>query len=109
LAVDANHASRVFYIASGNDVTISGLTITNGSAPSPQFGGGIYNDHAILTINNCTISGNSASYGYGGGIGNEGYQGTATLTVHNSTLSGNSAASGAAMGLPMERGLLRAL
>src|SRR6516225_412584 len=45
LAVDANHTSRVFYIASGKDVTISGLTITNGSAPSPQFGGGIYNDH----------------------------------------------------------------
>src|SRR4030095_14580074 len=35
LAVDANHAGRVFYIASDKDVTISGLTITNGSAPAP--------------------------------------------------------------------------
>ena len=40
LAVDANHASRVFYIASGKDVTISGLTITNGFAPD-YYGGGI--------------------------------------------------------------------
>ena len=62
LAVDANHASRVFYIASGKDVTISGLTITNGSAPS-DFGGGIYNDHANLTVTSCTISGNSATSG----------------------------------------------
>ena len=37
LAVDANHTSRVFYIASGNDVTISALTIANGSAPSPLW------------------------------------------------------------------------
>src|SRR6476646_3821538 len=90
LAVDANHTSRVFYIASGTDVTISGLTITNGSAPSPQFGGGIYNDHATLTLSSCTISGNAANQGVGGGIFND----QATLTVLNSTLSGNSAASG---------------
>jgi hypothetical protein len=87
LTVDANHASRVFYIASGKDVTISGLTITNGSAPNPYFrGGGIYNDHATLTVNSCTISGNSAFPGVGGGIFN--HQGT--LTVSGSTLSGNS-------------------
>jgi hypothetical protein len=36
LAVDANHTSRVFYIAWGKDVTISGLTITNGWATSPR-------------------------------------------------------------------------
>jgi len=65
LAVDANHTSRVFYIASGTDVTISGLTITNGSAPSHQFGGGIYNDHATLTLSSCTISGNAANQGGG--------------------------------------------
>jgi hypothetical protein len=86
LAVDANHASRVFYIASGKTVTISGLTITNGSATTYYFGGGIYNDHADLTVSNCTISGNSADQGVGGGIFND--QGT--LTVSSSTLSGNS-------------------
>ena len=55
LAVDANHASRVFHIASGKTVTISGLSIT---------------------VSNCTISGNSTptdSFGSGGGIFNDGY------------------------------------
>ena len=36
LAVDANHASRVFYIASGKNVTISGLSIPmDGLTPGP--------------------------------------------------------------------------
>src|SRR5262245_54356531 len=91
LAVSANHASRVFYIASGKDVTISGLTITNGLAPSPQFGGGIYNDHATLTLSSCTIRGNAAEHGIGGGIFNDAFYGSATLYVVNCTLSGNSA------------------
>jgi hypothetical protein len=90
LTVDANHTSRVFDIASGKDVTISGLTITNGSAPI-GFGGGIYNDHARLTVSGCTISGNSADQGQGGGIYNDGYDGSATMTITNSTISGNSA------------------
>src|SRR5262249_53231929 len=94
LAVDANHASRVFYIDSGKDVTISGLTITNGSAPDPYHrGGGIYNDHAALTLSSCTISGNAADVGVGGGIFND--QGT--LTVSGSNLSGNSSWYGGAI------------
>ena len=58
LAVNGNKQSRVFHIASGETVTISGLTITNGHAS--DIGGGIYNDHAVLILNDCTISGNSA-------------------------------------------------
>src|SRR6266545_4051431 len=94
-------------------VTISGLTITNGSASGGTYpnnsGGGIFNDHAALTVNNCALSGNSTSnkgggilnWGalsgnsanqYGGGIYNDGtLTGSATLTINNSTLSGNSA------------------
>jgi predicted outer membrane repeat protein len=90
LAVDANHASRVFYIVAGKDVTISGLTISNGKVIS-DFGGGIYNDHATLTLSGCTISGNSVDFGVGGGIYNDGADGSATLTVSNCTISGNSA------------------
>ena len=37
LGVDAGHASRVFYISPGKTVTISGLTIINGSARSRLF------------------------------------------------------------------------
>src|SRR5215470_1465012 len=42
LAVSGNSASRVFHIYSNLVVTISGLTITRGSAPG-GLGGGIYN------------------------------------------------------------------
>ena len=88
LAVDGNHASRAFYIGWGRTVTISGLTITNGYAFD---GGGIWNNHGTLTINNSTLSGNSASTN-GGGILNDGaFLGNATLIINNSTFSGNSA------------------
>jgi Domain of unknown function (DUF5050)/Thrombospondin type 3 repeat len=90
LAVDGNASSRVFHISPGKTVTISGLTIQNGLACCvfpDNFGGGIYNDQATLTVSNCTFSGNSANYG--GGIDSVG-----VLTVSNSTFSGNSAGSG---------------
>ncbi len=48
------------------------------------YGGGIYNGGNTVTINNSTLSGNSATIG--GGIYNSG-----TATISNSTLSGNSA------------------
>ena len=72
LAVNGNNQSRVFHIASGQTVTISGLTITNGHAS--DSGGGIYNDHAVLILDDCTISDNSASGNLGGGIHNDGKQ-----------------------------------
>jgi hypothetical protein len=89
LAVDGNDASRAFYIGWGRTVTISGLAITNGHAVD---GGGIWNNHGTLTINNSTLSGNSATNG--GCILNDGaggLGGSATLTINNSTLNGNSA------------------
>ena len=89
LSVNGNAASLVFYINSGLTVTISGLTITNGSADN---GSGIYNDHSNLTVSSSTVSDNSASYG--GGIFNDGgFDGLsfASLTINTSTVSGNSA------------------
>src|SRR4051794_21544464 len=90
LGVDALQANRVFYINPGKTVTISGLTIKNGSAPSPYYGGGIYNDHASLTLSNCIISGNSAVHGaWGEGIGGGIFNDQGTLIVSGCTLSGN--------------------
>ena len=54
LTVNGNATYRVFQIAPNKVVTISNLTITNGNAntqPVPD-GGGIYNDHATLTLSN---------------------------------------------------------
>ena len=89
LAVDGNFTTRVFHIGPGKTVSISGLTVTNGSAGS-QKGGGILNDHAILTMDSCAVR-NSGGFGRGGGIYNDGSAGSGTLTILNSTVSRNSA------------------
>src|SRR5262249_6271347 len=57
---------RIFNIQSSGIVTLSGLTIQNGQA---DFGGGIHNESATLTVQDCAIIGNSASQ-QGGGINN---------------------------------------
>jgi hypothetical protein len=75
---------RIFKINSGNTVSISGLTISNGQTPA-SFGGGIWNELSVLNLHNCTVSGNSAVHG--GGIFNN----IGTLNVTNSTFIGNSA------------------
>jgi hypothetical protein len=76
-------AFRIFHIARGTTVNISGLIITNGS----NDGGGIWNDHATLEINHCIVRGNS-----GGGIFNDNLRspkGDAILTINHCTISGN--------------------
>jgi hypothetical protein len=67
-----------------SSVTLSGLTIQGGHF---FFGGGIANEGADLTIDHCSISGNSAVY-YGGGISNE----NGTVAIRDSTIQGNSVA-----------------
>jgi hypothetical protein len=91
LSIENTHSSRVFEIASGEVVTISGLAINSGHAVA---GGGIYNA-GILEVTDCSISGNEAGglreNGLGGGIFNEN---GATLTVINCAISGNAADQG---------------
>jgi hypothetical protein len=82
----------VFRVQSDGDVSICGLTITHFSFPGvyPSYvGRGIYNDHSTLVISNCAVTGNSD--GNGGGIYNDGYDGSASLLIHNSSVSSNSA------------------
>ena len=87
---------RIFSIAAGANVVISGLTIQNGLAPvvvgeawTSSSGGGISNV-GNLTINDCRISGNRvlSDVSAGGGISNIGQ-----LTVNRTIFSGNDAAS----------------
>lgn len=88
LAVNGNAKSRVFHIAPSTTVTISDLTITNGRTSGDihpdDSGGGVYDDHATLTLSNCTISDNWALTS-GGGV----YNDHASLTVNDCIISGN--------------------
>lgn len=83
LSISGAPASSVFDVASGVTATISGLTVTGGSA---SYRGGGVNNYGNLYLYGCTIEGNSAG-GVGGGLSND--KGMATLT--DCTLSGNSA------------------
>jgi hypothetical protein len=60
---------RIFHVTPGHTVIIAGLTISGGEPP----GGGVFNEQATLTIDNCIVQFNgrmgSAS---GGGVLNEG-------------------------------------
>jgi hypothetical protein len=94
LSILGNNSSRVFYVYNPNatiDVVINGLTITGGN---DLDGGGIFNGEN-LTLNNSTLSGNTATEGSGGGIFNL----AGTTSINNSTLSGNTATEGSGGGI----------
>ncbi len=98
LAIDGNSTGRVFHVVNAVNAVIAGLSITNG-AVSGSFpgneGGGIWNDHSVLTLSNCVITGNSGGGGNGAGIYSDGSSGYAQLTIIASTISGNTGWSGA--------------
>jgi hypothetical protein len=90
LTISSALTSRIFRLTPGHTATITSLVISAGYGDNG--GGGVFNDHATLTIDNCTIQGNAAPQdqnGKGGGIYNDGSGGSATLTVRNSTVVTN--------------------
>jgi predicted outer membrane repeat protein len=83
LTVSGGGHSRVFEVAAKDNVTLSGLTLSQGRSGN-GLGGGILNN-GTLTVSGCTFSGNVVD-GDGGAICND-----ATMTVNGCTFSGNSA------------------
>lgn len=83
LAISGNNNSRVFYVANNVTVSISGLTIQDGHAPSGANasalgspgqdgapGGGIYNA-GWLTLTDCVITNNRTGNGGNGQLGDD--------------------------------------
>jgi predicted outer membrane repeat protein len=90
LTVSGNNSSRVFYLYNSDatiDVIISGLTITGGS---DTIGGGVVDFDENLTLDQVTVTGNTAA-GDGGGLWADGF--SMNLTIRDSTFSGNTAGS----------------
>jgi uncharacterized membrane protein len=84
VTIDAEGARRGIYVAPGVTVTLSGLFIENGypslSGSTANYGGGIYNAGAALTVNGVWLRSNQGS-----GL----YHHTGVLTVTNSVFANN--------------------
>jgi hypothetical protein len=80
---------RILHVTPGHTVMIGGLTIRFGF--TQEFGAGIFNDDATLTLNNCTVASNFSETS-GGGISTSGAG--ATLTIVNSTITDNALPTG---------------
>jgi hypothetical protein len=80
-------------INNAGTLTINNSTLSRNSATnsSGHSQGGGISNYGTLTINDSTVSGNSVDVGFGGGISNTG---GGTLTINNSTLSGNRSSGG---------------
>ncbi|HVS38708.1 MAG TPA: choice-of-anchor Q domain-containing protein, partial [Gemmataceae bacterium] len=107
VTVDGNHLARVFDINPGDTdnpatkftVTLQGFTITNGVAVDPanldgpgSSGGGIRDQgNTSLTLDNITLTGNTASADGGGVSMENAVSAPWTLTVNNSVISSNHA------------------
>jgi FG-GAP-like repeat len=124
ISISGNSADRIFYIPNSANVTvtISGLTLKQGSAQThgdgggaislgasntltllddvltgnkAEHGGAIFTAGTTLTLQNCTLSGNSATLAAGGNYrGGALYETAGSLVrIQNSTISGNTAKS----------------
>jgi predicted outer membrane repeat protein len=80
--LDGNKTGHVLAVFSSTSVTLTDLTITNGTA---EFGGGIINSGTVTLNGSSSVSGNTGTQG--GGIWNNG-----SITLNgSSSVSGNSA------------------
>ena len=94
ITVSGNNQSTVFFVSSSFTVALTALKISDGNDVISQNGGGIHSD-GVLSVTNCTFSGNTSN-SYGGAIYNSGFSngsGVETLTVTNCRFDGNTASS----------------
>ena len=82
-------AHRIFVVKNGAKLTLKGLTLKGGIAPSGAGGGGIFiEDGGTVELENCTIE-DCKTQNNGGGIYTKG-----TLTIKGGTITLNEAKSG---------------
>jgi hypothetical protein len=90
ITINGSHTSRIFEIAGGASGKLVALSLTNGYSASNA--GAIFN-RGGLSLNNCTLAGNSTASGFGGGA----IVNSNLLTLTGCTFSGNGAGSGGAI------------
>lgn len=84
-SISGNSQTRVFNIASGSTVSISGVMVTRGRAQLGTCGGGILNAGDV-TLTSVRVDNNSIPSNEGCGLG---MANVGTMIVHTSTISNN--------------------
>jgi hypothetical protein len=84
LTIDGNNSTRIFSIASGTDVTISGLTISGGSLSGTNSGAAI-SSQGDLFLKDLVITGNTTTYSLGATV----HQSGGSLDVLRTEISNN--------------------
>jgi len=94
--IDGHHADNCIKIRENTTVKIVGFTIKNGiqQERTIYFGGGIYNIGGNVTVENSTITDNSAEYGGGIYIRKGG-----VMVLHGVTIKNNRAIDGSGAGI----------
>jgi len=83
-----NRGGAIDVAGAGARLNLIGCTVSGNTA---SFGGGLYTRDSVQ-IDNSTVSGNSATGIFGGGLLTNSFSAAATQRIRNSTFSGNSAA-----------------
>jgi len=81
---------RLLHVGAGGSLTLTGVTLTGGYA-DPRVnlaGGALFNSGGAVTLQRCTVSGNTG--GHGGGL----FNGKGVMALRQSTLSHNNSADG---------------
>ncbi len=96
LTLSGNDTSRVFDVASGGNLTLTGVSIVRGRVGANDLGGCLRNAAGGTltlrrsTVSDCRAGATAPENGQGGGIGNSG-----TLVLDHSTITRNAASGGA--------------
>ncbi|MBE7516824.1 MAG: VCBS repeat-containing protein [Chloracidobacterium sp.] len=95
LKISGNNVSRIIYVTSDADLTVSGITFTNGNGVGrePVGGGAIVAFGSSVRADNCSFGGNEGGQ-FGGAI--RGFY-NATVDIRNSTFYLNHSNSGGAL------------
>ncbi|MEP4810081.1 MAG: choice-of-anchor Q domain-containing protein, partial [Luteolibacter sp.] len=99
VTIDAHDQSDIFTVFDELSVSMHRLTLTGGRSTGAG-GGAIWSRDANLTLDSCTLSGNSTTgSAIGGAIYSFSDDGVSNSVLHSCTLSANSAFFGGAIGL----------
>jgi hypothetical protein len=83
LGISGDDLYRVLEIGNGASLSVNNLAIRHGY--DTNQGGGLYNDHGVLSLTNLVVTDNTAGGGNGGGLNNAG----GIVTIASTTFADN--------------------